>query len=152
MHNHYSDILDKVDGQLPEWFDENGVPRFCDFTPKRLANIYADSCCLLTIGCQGCGRAFHVAMSDSASQQAMQQHWLNRPWRRLAELVRNGNIHYGDPPNMGCCPAGPTMNSIPRRVLEFWLRDKFDWERCAELEIDIHCGWAEDDEDDEDDD
>ena len=34
-------------------------------------------------------------------------------------------------------PAGPTMNSVPRRVLEFWRNDRFDWERVPELEIDI---------------
>ena len=38
----------------------------------------------------------------------------------LSERIRDMTIAYGDPPNIGCCPAGPTMNSVPRRVLEYW--------------------------------
>lgn len=64
-------------------------------------------------------------------------------------MVKDGTIHYGDPPNVGCCPAGPTMNCWDLRVLEFWERgsksgdgqtDAFDamqWRRRADLEIEL---------------
>lgn len=144
MHNHYTDIIDKIE-LAPLWFDEQGVPRFCEFSPKRLSNIYADSCCLLRIECQGCGHQFAVAMSDSRTQLMLLQHRSGRPIRRLAELVRNGSIHYGDPPNVSCCPSGPTMNSIPRQVVQFWVRESFDWKPVDDLERLIDCKWADDD-------
>ena len=40
MHQHYKDILDRID-EAPTWFDDYGVPRFGDFSPSRLGNIYA---------------------------------------------------------------------------------------------------------------
>ena len=54
----------------------------------------------------------------------------------LARSVEDGSLHYGDPPNIGCCPSGPTMNCEDLKVLEFWVRsaDSFDWERKTELE------------------
>jgi hypothetical protein len=33
MHNHYDDILDRID-EPPTWFDDYGVPRFCEFSPR----------------------------------------------------------------------------------------------------------------------
>ena len=61
----------------------------------------------------------------------------------LKELIISNEIHYGDPPDMHCCPAGPTMNSVPIRVLEFWLYgDKaMKWTRVPDLEREIKCGW-----------
>jgi hypothetical protein len=68
----------------------------------------------------------------------------------LADAVRDGEIHYGDPPN-ACpadCAAGATMNSVPKRVVEFWSRDsvegqKFrEWTRHPELEIEVTPEWA----------
>ena len=42
MHQHYKDILDRI-AEPPVWFDEHGVPRFGDFSPRNLSNIYASS-------------------------------------------------------------------------------------------------------------
>lgn len=75
----------------------------------------------------------------------------------LAEQIRGGVIHYGDPPNVECCPAGATMNCWDLRVVEFWasgfaLRkirqpentestmapgEFLEWARVAELEIEL---------------
>jgi hypothetical protein len=55
----------------------------------------------------------------------------------LANLIKNKQIHYGDPPNIGCCSAGPTENCIDIKVLEFWRRKMLDWERDSGLEIDL---------------
>lgn len=57
---------------------------------------------------------------------------------------RFGHLHYGDPPNIHCCAAGPTMNSIPIRVLEYWSRENplLDWQRDPALEVEITPEWA----------
>lgn len=35
------------------------------------------------------------------------------------------------------------MNSIPRRVLEFWAKDaRFEWKRRHKLERALVCEWA----------
>ena len=59
----------------------------------------------------------------------------------LADDVRDNSIHYGDPPNVGCCPAGPTMNCWNLSVVEFWHQrpvSTFGWFRDHELEIDLN--------------
>ena len=67
-----------------------------------------------------------------------------------AEIVAC-DLHYGDPPNSQCCAAGPTMNSEPHRVVEFWKRRSFNetwkphellWERDHSLETDIRPDWV----------
>jgi hypothetical protein len=52
---------------------------------------------------------------ELAERRSMQTH-------TLAELVTTGAIHYGDPPSVGCCPAGDTMNCEDLAVVEFWRR------------------------------
>jgi hypothetical protein len=138
MHRHYTDIISRI-AEPPLWFDENAVPRFEPFSPDLIADIYADEACLLQIACQACGRAFDVCISWGLRDRA-EAHVAKRRVETLADLIRRGAVHYGDPPNVECCPAGPTMNSEPRRVLQYWKRsdsDMFAWSRDAALEIDI---------------
>lgn len=130
MLHHYSDITDKL-GE-PEWWDEQGVPRYCEFSPDEGANIYSDEILLLVIECQDCGREYKVAMSGPGDGRG----------DGLADRVRAGTLHYGDPPNYGCDGAGASMNSIPRRVVEFWERSWPEPVRVPELEIPIECDWA----------
>ena len=40
----------------------------------------------------------------------------------IGDLILTHELHYGDPPNDGCCDAGPTMNSVPHRVIEYWVK------------------------------
>jgi hypothetical protein len=132
LHNAYTDITSRIQ-QPPLWWDEQAVPRYCDFSPGETANIYAQKACLFLIECQGCGHPFKVCISQGSYTD----------WD-LADLVRNGTLHYGDPPNYNdCCAAGATMNSCPRQVLEFWERTEkvWDWVRVPELEIPIHADW-----------
>lgn len=130
MNCAYTDIRSRL-GE-PEWWDECAVPRYCVFKPDESGCIYAREVLLLAIGCQGCGRGFKVCMSVSSL-----------PEKTLADAVEADEIHYGDPPNAGCCGAGPTMNSVPRRVLEFWkLSSSFEWGRYPDLERSIDCEWA----------
>lgn len=124
MHRYYGDILERI-AEPPRWFDEHAVPRFGEFSPKNIANIYAHECALVLIACQACGQRFQVAFS-----------W--HPWvsgvERTALSERITDLHFGDPPNMECCPAGPTMSSDALRVLEFWVHDG-GWHRQPELEV-----------------
>jgi hypothetical protein len=148
MHCEYDDIRSKI-AEPPKWFDENAVPRYSDFEPGQLANIYASECCLLRIECQNCDHEFDVAMSESSMDQVRHQMMFGKIRPHLSDLVRSGDVHYGDPPNAGCCPSGPTMNSIPRRVLQFWRRRPLPahgWERDSQLEIDIKCDWADEEQ------
>lgn len=135
MNHHFTDILEAAAPKEPVWFDYGGVPRFCEFAPWETLHIYGDSAMLMEIECQGCGTVFKVGICGDA----------------LEQLVGSNEIHYGDPPNVDCCPAGPTMNSRPRRVLEFWTRrftgTEEDWNvnrgwlRKPELERHIEPGW-----------
>lgn len=130
MKHHYRDITDKL-GE-PLWWDEAGVPRYCEFGPRETNDIYVDQVVLLEIACQQCGRRFKVAMSWGSDMGYF------RKIPSLFEQIESKEIHYGDPPNYGCCPAGATMNSEPIRVLEAWQRGEgFEWERMAEYEVEI---------------
>jgi hypothetical protein len=131
MHEDYDDIRSRI-SEPPTWFDEHAVPRYCEFSPERCADIYASQACLLLIECQGCGREFRVALSWSDHD----------PKHALDELIRTVEIHYGDPPNVSCCLSGPSMNSVPRRVLQFWRRTRPEWDRVPELEIEIDPDWV----------
>lgn len=138
MNCDYADIRSRIP-LPPQWFDESAVPRYAAFAPHEVSNIYAREAALVLIGCQSCQTTFNVAFSRS-SMDDVRDHMRGRPARLLADIIRAGEIHYGDPPNVGCCPAGPTMNSDPLRVLEYWRRDKttdHEWSRDAALEIDV---------------
>jgi hypothetical protein len=153
MFQHYDDILSRI-AEPPSWFDEQGVPRYCDFAPNRIANIYAHECALLEIACQDCGQIFFVALDEKGANEAIAMPGRNSPWQKLAELIRSHMIEYSDPPNVDCCGAGPSMTSITRRVLEYWHRwqdtytepgspavlvraSSMDWQRDRSLEIEI---------------
>lgn len=138
MHRHYEDILERI-VEPPTWFDENGTPRWGEFSPRATAHFYVNEAVLLAVECQNCGRRFEVCMS-AGSIDVIQR----RP--ALADQIRSHEIHYGDPPNMHCCPAGPTMNSVPRQVLQYWKQDpvSFEWLRDAALEIAIVPDWLAD--------
>lgn len=59
------------------------------------------------------------------------------PVTSLRDSILAGTIHYGDPPNAGCCPAGPTMNCWDLRVLEFWHQHDHEWRRDPVLEREL---------------
>jgi hypothetical protein len=144
MNQDYDDIRSRIP-EPPKWWDEEAVPRYCDFHPKELANIYASEAALVGITCQGCGERFKVAFArdrHGAILASIDQ----KPYKSIAELIRSKELHYGDPPNTGCCPAGATMNSEPRRVLEYWSRPELEWARDPALEVDIEPNWIEDGE------
>lgn len=121
MNCRYDDITSLIPGG-PDWWDEHAVPRYCQFSPDRIANIYADEACLCRIACQNCGHEFMVALSygrvafDNLPSLSKRIDWL----------------HYGDPPN-NCCQAGATMNSEMLEVVEFWVKEGFVWTPRSDL-------------------
>jgi reactive intermediate/imine deaminase len=123
MHHFYKDILDRFDGP-PLWFDENAVPRYESFAPDRLANIYSNECALVAIECQSCATEFNVAFSELNAGRQTSKIDGKRTLRQIsiAEQIARGTLHYGDPPNTQCCAAGPSMNSVPIAVLEYWQK------------------------------
>src|SRR5215831_15129111 len=117
MHASYDDITSRI-GIAPIWFDEHAVPRYCAFEPARSASIHIGEIALAEITCQECQRRFRVAFSV-----------VNCREQTIAEAIQNKTLHYGDPPRHGgdpadryACGAGASMNSEPRRVLEYWRR------------------------------
>lgn len=152
MLNDYADIRDRIP-EKPKWFDENGVPRYCDFAPDQCADIYADEAVLALITCQGCQEVFRVAFTISSHDKIVagmrmggkEEHFAEAMKMTLAQKIRDKTLHYGDPPNTRCCAAGPTMNSEPRLVLEYWHRERLDWVRDSDLEGNIEPDWVTDD-------
>jgi hypothetical protein len=151
VHQHYTDILCRI-SESPKWFDENGTPRYCAFEPSMAANIYAKECALTEISCQACNRGYVVAIDTATALRHAHDFEAKGRYFVLADIIRSHKIQYGDPPNVHCCDAGHTMNSIPRRVLEYWHRmqstiiknghevistGSLNWERDQSLEIEI---------------
>jgi hypothetical protein len=128
---YYHDILDRIP-QPPSWWDENGVPRFCDFHPQYLANIYANEAALLIVACQ-MGPVHHFRVALSATSEGMD---------KLARQIRENMISYGDPPGVAGCNS-PDMGSVEIAVVEYWRNPGIRvWERDATLEIGLlKPGW-----------
>jgi hypothetical protein len=129
MHQYFGDIIEKL-GE-PLWWDEHAVPRYCEFSPDRLADIYAKECVLMLIACQNCGHRFKVAMSN---------HGYDRHYEPFSFLKNDiyKNLGFGDPPNNGCCGAGSSMTSDSIAILEFWVNDvntMYNWVRKPEYEV-----------------
>jgi hypothetical protein len=99
------------------------VPRFGDFSPGQLGNIYASEAALAEVSCQACGRMFKVALTDVFTSKGL----------GLSDEIRLRRVHYGDPPNVNCCGAGASMNSVMHRILEYWSRD-----------YEVSSGWQRD--------
>lgn len=142
MHHHYADIIDRI-SEDPKWWDENAVPRFCEFAPDATADIYCNEAVLLGIECQGCGQRFKVCMTASQTWRMVNEA-RGIPSKALSEQIHDKEIHFGDPPNTNCCAAGATMNSEPKRVLQYWRKDGLEWARDESLEIDVEPDWCKD--------
>ena len=108
MLPNYEDILSRI-AEPPRWFDEQGVPRYCEFAPHHIANIYANECALLAIECQSCGRPFIVAL-DAAMANHKAINPKGREWRTLADIIRSHQIEYGTLPMWSAVVSGATQN------------------------------------------
>lgn len=122
MHRRYGDILDRIN-EPPLWFDEVAVPRFEPFAPNRTSNIYATEAVLVRIECQGCRHPFDVAFTSAAASHPLPNfEHEDRQNPLLRDYILARQLHYGDPPNIDCCAAGASMNSVPRYVIEYWVK------------------------------
>ena len=147
MKPNYSDIILRI-GTMPLWFDENAVPRYCEFSPDRSASIYVGEIALAEITCQACGYRFLVAFSV-----------VNHDEGSIADAIKTRTLHYGDPPAHEWpgspypeCMAGDSENSEPRRILQYWrrynprhgtaAREYVEWERDVSFECDIQPAWV----------
>lgn len=116
----YNDIVDKLG--KPTWWDDHGVPRYCEPHPKHAPCIYSRQVLFFEIQCQACQTRFTVSMTGRMLEQ-----------EDLGELIKDHKIHYGDPPNF-CCASGATMNSEPLRVVSLWQMDKdYNWKELEEF-------------------
>ena len=133
MHHHYQDITSRI-AEPPAWFDEHGTPRYGEFTPDCTAGIYSDEVALVEVGCQDCAVTWRVVFASSAMSRVMRSIARNDDDHAqaaafkgpaIANQIRDGSLHWGDPPNHGHeCAAGPTMNCTDLRVLGYWRRGK----------------------------
>ena len=114
MKQEYKDIRDKLG--YPVWWDECGAPRYCKVGPSLVNDIYADEVVFLEVRCQRCGHVFVVARSLNF----LEKHQQGKGF--VDRLEADEEIPYGDPPNIGCCYAGPTMQSISVRVISCWTK------------------------------
>ena len=126
MNRCYSDILSRIPEE-PKWFDENAVPRYCEFEPKQCSNIYADERVLFLICCQACQHEFKVCLSRYHLDEGPE----------IKDLIQSGDLHYGDPPNIECCAIGLSMSSDSVKVLEYWKKENWDWVRDTSLEVEL---------------
>lgn len=137
MHCAYDDIRMRI-AEEPKWFDEYAVPRYCDFHPNEVANIYADEVVLMEIACQVCGKHFLKATSQDDFKRMMGGF-------SLADRIKDRDVYWnGDPPNIWCCPAGPSMTSETICICEYWTKDEhYEWVRKPEYEIILDTAYEE---------
>ena len=105
MKQNYRCILFRIQ-ETPKWYDENGVPRYEEFTPYSCADFYCKECALIQVSCACCGTKFNVAVSSGLYDKN--------------DLSKRSTLCYGDPPNIGCCEEGVSTVSNVEKVLEFW--------------------------------
>jgi hypothetical protein len=136
VYTDYRDITDRIAGR-PLWWDEQGVPRYSEFSPGLSSNIYAVEVALVEIACSACGELFQVSFSYHPAGFEL-------PFPEgvdgLADAIRKREVHYVDPPNYGNCQSGPSMSCYDLRVLQYWERREKgygDWTRDSRLEIEL---------------
>lgn len=123
MKRAYDDLL-SLTGRKPSFFQAEGVPRWADFQPGDSTSPYAVDCAIVEIACQLCDMRFHVLMESTSRDRTT-----------VEEQIRTSTLAYRDPPNVGCCPGGPSTTSETVRVIEYWRRQRtFTWERDGTLE------------------
>ena len=130
MNTDYADII--VRAGEPMWWDEHAVPRYCVFGPG-VQSVYAKEAVLFKIACQDCRRVFLVGMTFDNMDLVYDPRA-----ETLAEQIRAGSLHYGDPPYHKCRGAGDTESCDDLRVVEYWHRAaREDWRRDAALKVDL---------------
>lgn len=131
MKHYLADIIERISDPIL-WWDEGAIPRYCEFHPSQISDIYSDEVALLLIACQYCGTEFKVVLSRSTFDRHINH------MSFLANDIKNNRITYGDPPNINCCAPGPTMSAHEITVLEYWQRNSHhEWHRVDGYEISL---------------
>ena len=143
MNIEYRDIIERAGP--PDWWSPGGVPRYGEMSPDEI-DVYATQAAFYRIRCQGCGEPFIVAASWSLMQATMEH--MNRVGAIedvsqlaltsiRAQLEQGEGLSYGDPPNIRCCPPGPTMSSEFSEVIAYYERKQgtLEWIRVPEVEV-----------------
>lgn len=106
MRPDFRDIRSRIP-EAPFWWDENGVPRYCEFHPTHAAKVNCAEVALVEIACRGCRFMFYIAFSH-----------VNIFDNTIAGAILAGTLEYGEPPNIGCCREGPDMESERGPVIQ----------------------------------
>jgi hypothetical protein len=123
----YADIRALAPDREPDWWDNDGVPRYAPFHPDMLG-VYDRWAILAEIGCQGCDRRLLVGCGWSIYDRYRYARAGDPPVEppTLARLAET--FGYGDPPIHRC--IGDTMSTYPTRIVQAWSRTSgSDWAR-----------------------
>ncbi len=126
----YQDITTKL-GE-PIWYDEYKVPRYCEFSPQQIAEIYANEVALVLTQCDHCHKQFKIAYSSDLLES------ISAPFNYLKNHITKNDMQCGLPPNDTCFEiAFPNGLAMPIKVLEYWCKspETKQWERDSTYEI-----------------
>lgn len=147
----FADIHEAAGHVRPDWYDENGTPRYAVFHPDMLG-VYDAYALLVTIACQSCAARFGVGLG-----------WGRHDLFRMGLLPAGPSVDvltelasgfkFGDPPRHGC--GGDSMTSVAVRVEEAWEKGGVPrprafpkWERRTDVEeVDVLPEWVREDGD-----
>ena len=91
MLRNYDDIRSRIRDAIRRW-DDNGVPRYCDFSPEA-CGVYDVVAALVEVGCQACMERFRVVVTfDRESLRQVGERYA------LPAAGNIGTFRYGDPP------------------------------------------------------
>lgn len=107
MKASYEDITSRIQ-EAPKWYDANGTPRYGEFKPEMLPDIYANVCVLFQIRCQFCPKRFVVELHEIKGE----------PNFAIEGEIKNNSLHYGDPPSHEC--SGDSANCLDLFVIGYW--------------------------------
>lgn len=128
MFVNYTDIISKLG--TPVWFTQDGYPRYCEYHPSE-CGIYHKFSALILVKCQSCGRDFKIGtISDYYKIYLLKRAGQISDDMSELKKVRYALEYCGDPPNIECCSAGPTMTVEHVSFLEIWkYNDNHVWEK-----------------------
>lgn len=132
MHRRYDDIILRI-SSAPVWWQEGGVPRYDPFHPETSTGVYAQEAAVAEIATQCCETTFLVLIET------------NMVDRRIAAMIRDESLRYGDPPNVYCCEAGvPSHSTVMLRVIEYWARADQTYVEDNRITDDAYYRWVRD--------
>jgi hypothetical protein len=127
----YRDITSRIPDP-PIWYDEHGVPRYDQFSPRMLG-VYDSHAALYEIACQACDRRILVGVGRTGHEYIQTDTDIVLRHNSLDELLQGSQ--FADPPRHDC--VGDTMICNDIRIVEAWTKEDLKWVRHPELEISL---------------